>query len=232
MIIMSARSKTETTSRSELKKPALIAKKESLTEAIAKLFYEKGYEKTSTRDIAASLSIPGSLLYYYFKNKQEMLFSIVDEAMENTIPILREKVEPINNAEDKLAVIVDCHIRFFVSHPFHSKVFIMDGHSLEGEYRRIIAGKERWYFEFVRKVLAEIIESNNTDLDVNTATFSLFGILNWTYFWYSPDGRVSPDDLAKNIVKMVLPGLKGLSSRQSPKKEAQRLKNQSSQGKM
>jgi len=51
------------------------------------LFYSKGYLKTTTQDIIEELKISRGLLYYYFKNKEDILFHIVEKYSE---PILKQ----------------------------------------------------------------------------------------------------------------------------------------------
>jgi hypothetical protein len=74
---------------------------------------------------------------------------------------------------------------------------------------KIIKKKERIYFTFVKNTITEIVRSNNNAIDVNVATFALFGMLNWIYKWYNPDDKIKPEDLSKHILSIVLNGLKG-----------------------
>lgn len=185
-----------------------------LTEGIAKLFCEIGYERTSIRDIAKALGVPNSALYYYFQNKQEMLFAVVDDLMERTIRNLEENSEAFPDGENKLALIIESHIRFYVENPYAGKVLMRDFNCLEGGQRDILKNKELKYINCARKVIGEIVERYGSDIDVNVATFSLFGMLNWIYHWYDPHGRVSPEHLAGSFLKIILTGLEGKSSRE------------------
>lgn len=44
-----------------------------------KSFLEKGYESTNIRDICKEVGIKASSLYFYYKSKEELFFSIYDE---------------------------------------------------------------------------------------------------------------------------------------------------------
>jgi TetR/AcrR family transcriptional regulator, cholesterol catabolism regulator len=190
-------------------KSAGAKKRDSLTEGIAKLFYEMGYEKTSTRDIAKTIGVPNSALYYYFQSKQEMLFAIIDGLMENVVLNLKENIEPIQDPEKRLLLIIQDHINSFVSHKYESKALIYDDHCLEGDFRKIVQEKERRYFALVRDTIGEIIRNFNVRIDANVAAFSLFGMLNWIYKWYDPNGKVAPNDLSRQIFRIILTGVKG-----------------------
>ena len=142
-----------------------------------RLFYENGYEKTSIRDIAKSLELPNSALYYYFQNKQDMLFTIIDDMMEKTLQTLRERTKDLKGPELKLSLIIDNHIRLYVEHRFQMKVLLHEVNSLEGEYSKIIKEKEREYVNYLKDVLREIIKKYGYKIDLNVATFCLFGMV-------------------------------------------------------
>ncbi|MBW1999042.1 MAG: helix-turn-helix transcriptional regulator [Deltaproteobacteria bacterium] len=52
--------------------------KEEITEVSARLFAEKSYAGTSMRDIAKGLNVSIASVYYYFKNKEDILFNIIE----------------------------------------------------------------------------------------------------------------------------------------------------------
>jgi AcrR family transcriptional regulator len=184
-------------------------KKEQILQDIAKLFYEKGYEKTSIRDISRSLNISKPGLYYHFENKQEMLFNIIYEFMEKVLINLRENMDLIQNPEEKLLYIIQSHIRFFVKYPAQTKVVIYEVHSLEGEYAERFKINQLEYIGIIKNVIKEIMEETGYKMDINVATFCLMGMLNWIVQWYKPEGRVPPESLARDMCVFFISGLKG-----------------------
>jgi TetR/AcrR family transcriptional regulator, cholesterol catabolism regulator len=183
--------------------------REQLLTQISQLFFEKGYEKTSIRDISSVSGISHAALYYHFKNKEEMLFAIIDNLIERALVHMRAELDTVRNPEDKIAWIIGVHINFYVEHRAQTKVLLHERGSLAGEYARIISEKETEYVNFMREILQEIIENFGVDIDVNVATFCLMGMLNWIIHWYDPEGRVSPAKLAQNMSTIFLNGLKG-----------------------
>ena len=183
-------------------------KKEQLLQDIAALFFKWGYEKTSIRDISKALNISKPGLYHHFTSKQEMLFDIIDDFMEKTNRHLGENMDLIQAPEDRLLFIIQSHTRFFVKYPAQTKVVIYEAHSLEGEFSERFKEKQMEYIMIIKRVLKEIMSAADTKMDLNVATFSLLGILNWTIQWYKPEGKVPPEALAKDIWSFFLRGLK------------------------
>ena len=183
-------------------------KKEQILQDIAELFFEKGYEKTSIRDISRSLNISKPGLYHHFTNKQEMLFDLIYDFMERTNRHLVKDIEPLRDPQEKLLCIIQNHIRFMVKYPAQTKVLIYEAHSLEGEYAERFKDKQLEYIKIIKKVLKEIMKDTKSKMNINVVTFSLLGMLNWIIQWYKPEGKVPPESLAKDIWAFFLSGLK------------------------
>jgi AcrR family transcriptional regulator len=56
-------------------------KRKKIRDAAARLFAEKGFENTTTRDIAGAAGINNAALYYYFDNKEQLLYQILEEVI-------------------------------------------------------------------------------------------------------------------------------------------------------
>ncbi len=190
-----------------------MSRKQELLQKIADLFYKKGYEKTSIRDISLYLGMTNAGLYHYFKNKQEMLFDIMDYAIEDALVSMRQKLPVIKDPEEKIAWIIRSQIMFYSENKSQTKVLVHEREALETNYAKIIKEKEREYVEFIKQVVKELLSTNpHALITVEVATYCLLGMLNWLVHWYDPYGKVTPDELASNITTLFLKGLKGESS--------------------
>ena len=93
----------------EMKSPEV--RKAEIMQASKKLFYEKGYLKTTTQDIINELKISRGLLYYHFDSKEDILYYIVEE---HTKPLLLKFSSIANNkslkAKEKVKVFIDSTI--------------------------------------------------------------------------------------------------------------------------
>lgn len=183
-------------------------KKEQILLEIAGLFFKRGYDKTSIRDISKALNLSKPGIYHHFTSKQEILFDIIYGFMEKTNQYLTENMDLIQSPQDKLLFIIQSHIGFFVEHPAQTKVVVYEAHSLEGDFAAKFKAKQMEYIMIIKKVLEEIMKESGTKMDLNVLTFSLLGILNWTIQWYKPQGKVPPETLAKQIWTFFLRGLK------------------------
>ena len=57
-------------------------RRQELVQASLELFLDKGYEKTSVKDIVAAVGVAQGLFYYYFPSKEDILKEIADYYVE------------------------------------------------------------------------------------------------------------------------------------------------------
>jgi AcrR family transcriptional regulator len=187
-----------------------MTKKEELLRKISSLFAEKGYDKTSIRDIAAHLGMTNAGLYYHFKNKQQMLVDIMNQGMDNALTRMERELPLIGTAEERIAWIIRSQIDFYAKNKSQTKASIHERAALEPKYARIMDRKEKKYVEFVKQAVSGIIrEHPSITISQEVAAYSLLGMLNWLVHWYDPEGTVPPDELASSIFAIFLNGLKG-----------------------
>jgi TetR/AcrR family transcriptional regulator, cholesterol catabolism regulator len=179
-------------------------KLESILRTSALIFAQKGYHQASIRDIARETRVSLSGLYYYFQSKEELLFLIQDHAFGTLLESLDSKLASTNDPIRKLRILVENHLRYFVSNMAEMKVLSHEGGSLTGEFRRSVNAKKRRLSEIVMEILREIRPESAIDLRV--ATFGLFGMMNWVYNWYRPEDDVPVDRLAEDMCKLFLGG--------------------------
>ncbi len=98
---------------------------ERIKEAARKMFTEKGYAATRTRDIAEASGINLALLNYYFRSK-EKLFDLI---MKENIQLFVQGVKEILNNEassllQKMEQLVEYYINMLLKHP-HVPMFVI-----------------------------------------------------------------------------------------------------------
>lgn len=82
------------------------AKRTAILETSKKLFAEKGYHGTSISDIISALNIPAGTIYTYFKSKDHILITAIEEGWEDFINRLETACAAVPEPEKKLELIV------------------------------------------------------------------------------------------------------------------------------
>jgi TetR/AcrR family transcriptional regulator, cholesterol catabolism regulator len=170
----------------------------------AAVFAEKGYHQASIRDISRATGVSLSGLYYYVSSKEELMFRIQDHCFGTVLENLERKLAGVAPAEERLRLVVDNHLRFFVHNMQEMKVLSHEAESLTGEFREQVNRKKRRYTELVSGIVGELAPAG---VDARVATFSLFGMMNWVYNWYRPERDVAVGRLVEEMAELFLVGL-------------------------
>jgi AcrR family transcriptional regulator len=125
--------------------------KERIVSEAIRLFCEKGYEATSVREIVEAVGVTKPVLYYYFKNKDELFRHIIENALA---PFEEAQNEICNRSGTdfwkKLEELVDLHIHWAVIDP--DRVRFVHTIFFSGLYKEVFDFEAQWrvYFEVVR----------------------------------------------------------------------------------
>jgi AcrR family transcriptional regulator len=157
--------------------------------------------------IAREARITKAAIYHHFKNKKEILYSVMLGSIDRLVSNLREisgrKDDPIKELTDMINVQAS-----YNSQKINAKVVFENSHFLGKKYEGIIKSRQREIIEIYKKKLEEIAAMGRLkDINIATARFSLLGMVNWLYQWYNPDGKLSIEEIKKDIVKIIFYGM-------------------------
>src|SRR5438105_13630023 len=81
------------------------------------VFYEKGYEGASMRDLsrAAGMSLAG--LYYYFESKERLLYLIQKHSFSTIVQRLKKRLDSASNPEEQVRIFILNHLEYFLANP-------------------------------------------------------------------------------------------------------------------
>lgn len=155
----------------------------------ALVFAEKSFGLASIRDIAARAKISFPRIYYYLRNKEELLFLISQRAFQQLIARAEERISSTDDPEERLREFIRSHLEYHMNNLAEMKVLVREADSLTGRYGVEIARLKREYSRICRRLLENYAAHRNKSLDREHArilTSLLFGAMNWFYTWYEP----------------------------------------------
>jgi TetR/AcrR family transcriptional regulator, cholesterol catabolism regulator len=155
----------------------------------AAVFAEKSFGLASIRDIAARARISFPRIYYYLRNKEELLYLISRRAFEQLLATAERKINESDEPEARLRGFIGNHLDYHMSNIAEMKVLVREADSLTGKYAADIARLKRDYSRLCRRILEQYGAARNVNLDREQSrimTSLLFGAMNWFYTWYEP----------------------------------------------
>ncbi|HXD33858.1 MAG TPA: TetR/AcrR family transcriptional regulator [Pyrinomonadaceae bacterium] len=175
----------------------------------ARIFAEKSYHSTSMRDISRATGVSLAGLYHYCKSKEELLFLIQDNCFGRVIERLETRLADVADPVDKLRIFIDNHLAFFAANMAEMKVLSHEADSLAGDLHLRVSDRKESYTRVAREILTEVQQSRpspNRPIDLTVATYALFGMMNWIYNWYNPNGKLAVTELVENVTRLYLTG--------------------------
>jgi AcrR family transcriptional regulator len=173
----------------------------------AALFRHKGYAGSTTRELAQLLGVQKASLYHHIRSKEDLLFEIsMNSLREITAAVAKAAADAPE--EDRLQRMIVTHMEVALRDQDMHTTMLIELRSLSADRRaEVLAGRD----EYERLLLDAIVREQGakrirTDIDARTLTLALLNLLNWTIFWYNPDGDQSPGELAKILCSVFLDG--------------------------
>ncbi len=181
--------------------------KDAILDLAQELFSRKGYRNTSLRDLTTTFDVSRPAIYYYFKNKMEILAELHSKGfMEN-----QEQIDGITASDlstrGKLRKILEIHARTIANHTKRHKVFFLEERELPDDLRKVIKARRKDYLNKSIKLYEQgVREGVFKSLDPKLAVNLLFGACNWLIMWYSDKEGADQESVVQTLMTIVCEG--------------------------
>lgn len=185
-----------------------VLEEEKITHVAIDLFAEKGYAATSIRDIANSLNVSSSLLYYYFKNKEELLFTILESIGAELLQTIEKEKNKSGKPLEVLRGMIMGHIRLVQKTNNRAKLFVEEQHNLSKKYLETILRQHRNIYDLYVDQLKKLRESGMISGDsLSVTAFAIIGMIMWSYRWFHKGGHLSVEDMGNHLIETFFYGI-------------------------
>lgn len=160
------------------------------------MFFDRGYESTSIRELAAALDIKAASLYYHFPDKEQILFEVVGSVLEQLLDGGATLVERQRTPDVQLAALVVNHVVLHALRPKATTLGDSELRSLTGERRAINIRTRDAYESLVVSVLERGAREGVFDvIDSRLTAYALIAQSSHVGTWYAATGRLTLDQV-------------------------------------
>ena len=178
-----------------------------ILKAAAKLFADRGYDRTGVRDVAERVGMLSGSLYAHFESKEGMLFELISCAFDDAIAALAPVVDSDLTPPEKLRQAFRVYLRM-VSRSYHLSKILFQWRLLSPPRRERIRAKRAAYGELWQRIIDDgIMNGDFSGHDPLFARILILSAANWTHTWFRPSGSMSSDEVADRFTAIVLRGL-------------------------
>lgn len=190
-----------------------VNQKEKIINCAALLFAKYGYNATSIKLIAESCKVSKSLIYHYYFSKEDMLYDIAQSHINKLISIIDDcsRLKFESNQFKLKKIISQFMIEYKTSKNRH-KILIQDIEFLKPSRQKKIKSLQMRVVRSIAEILKKINPQIDEVKDLIPVTMGLFGMINWTFTWINPSGKMTYKDVSDLFTNIFINGLKRIES--------------------
>jgi AcrR family transcriptional regulator len=189
------------------------SRRDAILKSVASVLRDSRLSSLTMQDIAQQLGITKGNLYYYFRDKQDILYQCHMQCMDVSLEVLREvqarRAEPRpETVHDSLRALLMGHMHGILENGF-GNVLLTDLDNLSPPQRRRYVAKRDEFETGVRELIAAGVAAKEFDCpDIKLASISMLGAINWIPKWYHPGGGMGPDEVAAGMADFLMRALR------------------------
>jgi AcrR family transcriptional regulator len=182
--------------------------KKKILKKATDLFYEHGFVKASIRDIVRAVGVTNSTVYIHFKNKDEILYSIIEDIGSTLLEVLQAVKRTHDDPVDCLREMIFSQVCLIKDKRKEIKIYIEEQYQLPMPLRKKALAQQRQIYDIYYEKIGEIMQKGLANrVDQTVATFSIFAMMNWAYRWFQDRRRLSIEEVAEHMIKILSSGI-------------------------
>ncbi|TMW72138.1 TetR/AcrR family transcriptional regulator [Alteribacter natronophilus] len=169
---------------SMVKDQRLITKRrDQIVKAAVELFNEKGYHKTTTREVAQKSGFSIGTLYEYIGSKEDILYLVCDSVYDMVVDKWAELMDENLNGLERLRQVIEAYFRVVDALQDEVLVMYQNSKSLSGEARNYVLEKELRMKEMFEKELRNCIDAGYLTMTKEELGLACHNILVAGHMW-------------------------------------------------
>lgn len=181
---------------------------EEILDAASRLIAARGFRAVTVDDISAEMGFTKSIVYYYMKNKNEILWRIFEKIDETYAKGLADVLDSGGTSTEVLAGIVKMHSLNVMNHQAWATIYNRDENELTDEQRELVTANRRKYNKHIQDLYAQgVKEGVFRDIPPFIAVCCLIGACNWPYTWFKPTLKYSAEEVASTFAEQLIQGV-------------------------
>jgi AcrR family transcriptional regulator len=174
-----------------------------ILKSAAAAFRKLGYHGATVEQIASALRMKKGNLYYYFRNKEEILFACHQYSLDRLLALLEEVQQSDAGPEDKLRRLIVTFVHTILDE-LHGTALFLDLEALTPAHLKTV---------IVRQVIQQgVAYGSFGPVDAKLLSFAILGAVNWIPRWFDPAGPASSEQIGQLFADYLIGGLRSRSS--------------------
>ena len=183
-------------------------RREAILQSVVNVLRNSRLSSLTIQEIADELGMTKGNLYYYFKNKQDILFHCHMRSIEISLRALSDAETLGRSPSEKLRILLVRHIRGIIDDGFGA-ILQTDLEKIRPAQRKLYVSKRDELERGVRNLIKEGVRVGEFECaDIKLAGFAILGGVNWIPKWYHPNGPFTSAQISELMADFYLRGLR------------------------
>jgi AcrR family transcriptional regulator len=179
-----------------------------IMKSAARAFRRLGYHGATVEQIAAALRMKKGNLYYYFKNKEEILFACHQYSLDRLLQLLDE-IEGCGAAPAEKMRTLIVGVVHIILDELHGTALILQLEALSPAHLKTVIERRDRFDRGIRRVMEDgIADGTFAPTDIKLRSLALLGAVNWIPRWFNPAGPATSTEIADRFADYLIAGLK------------------------
>ncbi|MGD9903438.1 MAG: TetR/AcrR family transcriptional regulator [Vicinamibacterales bacterium] len=178
-----------------------------ILKSAAAAFRRHGYHGASVDEIAGALEMTKGNLYYYFRNKEEILFACHDYSLDVLLGLLDDVQASDAPPDTKLRTLVVAFVHVILDE-LRGTALTLDLQALSPPLLRKVIARRDLFDRGIRSIVQQGMDDGAFVAgDAKMVAFALLGAVNWITRWFDPEGPMSSEQIAQAFADYLVGGL-------------------------
>jgi AcrR family transcriptional regulator len=179
-----------------------------ILKSAAAAFRRLGYHGATVEKIAAMLHMKKGNLYYYFHNKEEILFACHQYSLDRLLAQLDEIEQSSLAPDEKLRQLIGFFVHTILDE-LHGTALFLELEALSPAHLKTVIARRDLFDHGIRHILEEGIQMGLFGrANVKLLSFAILGAVNWIPRWYNPAGPAASQEIADQFADYLIGGLR------------------------
>jgi AcrR family transcriptional regulator len=179
-----------------------------LIEVAIELFSTNGFKGTSIRNIAKTMGMTISNIYYYYDNKYGLLLAVLEHLSMDLMEQLQRITKMDSDPLDRFKLLVTTHLDNIARDKNKASLFFLDEEALSPAGNEINKQFQLSILNIYRQELQNLRDAGYIKYkNITVLAFNVIGVIQWHLRWYRPGGKLSIEEVKKEALNFILNGL-------------------------
>jgi AcrR family transcriptional regulator len=181
------------------------AKRREIVRCAAEVFFERGFHRGTTKEIAERAGLTQPAIYHYVGSKDDLLSEIARQVDRDFSAALETSLAVSDDPVVQLRAIIASFVDMMVVNNTAYGVYWTEQTAIQPEVKRETDVDQRRYVHRIEEVVAGVQKRGLLPPQRSTHLIAeaIIGMMSWLYWWYVPGGHHQPADISDALCELI-----------------------------